>query len=115
MGFINVDCYMKVSDYNKLLKMRGLKTITLGKNEFFIHENRDVSKSIDKYLENNTTINLNGRELKSKGHTYENFARCWGTGITFFVIVPDDAVFLAAVAASFAQGGAGLQGNGGAA
>ena len=92
MGFINVDCYMKVSDYNKLLKMRGLKTITLGKNEFFIHENRDVSKSIDKYLENNTTINLNGRELKSKGHTYENFARCWGTGITFFVIVPDDAV-----------------------
>ena len=92
MGFINVDCYMKVSDYNKLLKMRGLKTITLGKNEFFIHENRDVSKSIDKYLENNTTINLNGRELKSRGHTYENFARCWGTGITFFVIVPDDAV-----------------------
>lgn len=76
MGFINVDCYMKVSDYNKLLKMRGLKTITLVKNEFFIHENRDVSKSIDKYLENNTTINLNGRELKSKGHTYENFARC---------------------------------------
>ena len=64
MGFINVDCYMKVSDYNKLLKMRGLKTITLGKNEFFIHENRDVSKSIDKYLENNTTINLNGREFK---------------------------------------------------
>ena len=92
MGFINVDCYMKVSDYNKLLKMRGLKTITLGKNEFFIHENRDVSKSIDKYLENNTTINLNGREIKSKGHTYENFARCWGTGITFFVIVPDNAV-----------------------
>ena len=92
MGFINVDCYMKVSDYNKLLKMRGLKPITLGKNEFFIHENRDVSKSIDKYLENNSTINLNGRELKSKGHTYENFARCWGTGITFFIIVPDDAV-----------------------
>ena len=92
MGFINVDCYMKVSDYNKLLEMRGIKPITLGKNEFFIHENRDTSKSIDKYLENNTTLNLNGRELKSKGHTYENFARCWGTGMTFFIIVPDDVV-----------------------
>ena len=92
MGFIKVDCYMKVSDYNKLLEMRGLKPITLGKNEFFIHENRDTSKSIDKYLENNPTLNLNGRELKSKGHTYENFARCWGTGMTFFIIVPDDVV-----------------------
>lgn len=92
MGFINVDCYMKVSDYNKLLEMRGLKPITLGKNEFFVHEDRDVSKSIDSYLKNNSTINLSGRELKSKGHTYENFARCWGTGMTFFIIVPDDVV-----------------------
>ncbi len=92
MGFINVDCYMKVSDYNKLLEMRGLKSITLGKKEFFIHEDRDVSKSIDSYLKNNSTINLSGRELKSKGHTYENFARCWGTGMTFFIIVPDDVV-----------------------
>lgn len=92
MGFINVDCYMKVSDYNKLLEMRGLKSITLGKNEFFIHEDRDVSKSIDSYLKNNSTINLSGRELKSKGHTYENFARCWGTGMTFFIIVPDDVI-----------------------
>ena len=71
MGFINVDCYMKLSDYNKLLEMRGIKPITLAKNEFFIHENRDTSKSIDKYLKNNQTFNLNGRELKSKGHTYE--------------------------------------------
>lgn len=92
MGFINVDCYMKVSDYNKLLEMRGLKSITLGKKEFFIHEDRDVSKSIDSYLKNNSTINLSGRELKSKGHTYENFARCWGTGMIFFIIVPDDVV-----------------------
>ncbi|MBU5336923.1 ABC transporter permease [Intestinibacter bartlettii] len=92
MGFINVDCYMKLSDYNKLLEKRGLKPITLGKNEFFIHENRDISKSIDKYLKNNSTLNLNGIELKSKGHTYENFARCWGTGMTFFIIVPDDTV-----------------------
>ncbi|ETJ16995.1 ABC-type transport system, permease Tn916-like protein [human gut metagenome] len=92
MGFINIDCYMKVSDYNKLLEMRGLKPITLEKNEFFIHENRDVSKSIDSYLKNNSTLNLSGRELKSKGHSYENFARCWGTGMTFFIIVPDDVV-----------------------
>ncbi len=101
VGYIDADCFMKVSDYNnfmkvsdynKLMDMRGLKPITLGEDEFFIYENRDISKSIDKYLKANNTLNLGGRVLKSNGHTSENYVSCWGSGIAFFIIVPDDTV-----------------------
>ncbi|MGM9531296.1 ABC transporter permease [Intestinibacter sp.] len=92
LGYIDVDCFLRVSDYNKLLKMRGLKPINLKDDEFFIHEYRDISKSVEKYLKNNDTLRINGKTLKSNGSTYENFANCWGSGMPYFIIVPDDAV-----------------------
>ena len=52
-GYIDVDCFLRVSDYNKLLKMRGLEPINLKDDEFFIHEYRDISQSVEKYLKNN--------------------------------------------------------------
>ncbi|MGM9534625.1 MAG: ABC transporter permease [Intestinibacter sp.] len=91
-GYVDVDCFLRVSDYNKLLKMRGLKPINLKDDEFFIHEYRDISQSVEKYLKNNDTLKINGKILKSTGNTYKNFASCWGSGMPYFIIVPDDIV-----------------------
>ena len=92
MGYIDVDCFLRVSDYNKLLKMRGLEPINLKDDEFFIHEYRDLSQSVEKYLKNNDTLKINGKTLKSSGSTDKNFASCWGSGMSYFIIVPDDVV-----------------------
>ena len=91
-GYIDVDCFLRVSDYNKLLKMRGLEPINLKDDEFFIHEYRDLSQSVEKYLKNNDTLKINGKTLKSTGSMYKNFATCWGSGMPYFIIVPDDAI-----------------------
>lgn len=91
-GYIDVDCFLRVSDYNKLLKMRGLEPINLKDDEFFIHEYRDISPSVEKYLKNNDTLKINGKTLKSTGSMHKNFATCWGSGMPYFIIVPDDAV-----------------------
>ena len=92
LGYVNVDCFLKVSDYNKLMTMRGLDPITLKSDEFFIHENRDISNLIEKYLESNDTLKIDGKTLKSKGSTYKNFASSWGSGMGYFIIVSDDMV-----------------------
>lgn len=92
MRYIDVDCFLRVSDYNKLLKMRGLEPINLKDDEFFIHEYRDISQSVEKYLKNNDTLKINGKTLKSSGSTDKNFASCWGSGMSYFIIVPDDVV-----------------------
>lgn len=92
MRYIDVDCFLRVSDYNKLLKMRGLEPINLKDDEFFIHEYRDLSQSVEKYLKNNDTLKINGKTLKSSGSTDKNFASCWGSGMSYFIIVPDDVV-----------------------
>ena len=91
-GYIDVDCFLRVSDYNKLLKMRGLEPINLKDDEFFIHEYRDISPSVEKYLKNNDTLKINGKTLKSTGSMHKTFATCWGSGMPYFIIVPDDAV-----------------------
>ena len=92
LSYVDVDCFLKISDYNKLMTMRGLDPITLESDEFFIHENRDISDLVEKYLESNDTLKIDGKTLKSKGSTYKNFASSWGSGMGYFIIVPDDMV-----------------------
>lgn len=89
VGYQPFDCYLKLSDYNKLLQMRGMKPISMQQDEFYIHTFRDVSKEIANYLEEHPEITVNGTTLKSHGFTDYKYTTSWSRGSSYIVIVPD--------------------------
>ena len=89
VGYQPFDCYLKLSDYNKLLQMRGMKPIFMQPDEFYIHTFRDVSKEIENYLEEHPEITVNGTTLKSHGFTDYKYTTSWSRGSSYIVIVPD--------------------------
>ena len=89
VGYQPFDCYLKLSDYNKLLQMRGMKPIFMQQDEFYIHTFRDVSKEIANYLEEHPEITVNGTTLKSHGFTDYKYTTSWSRGSSYIVIVPD--------------------------
>ncbi len=92
VGYQPFDCYLKLSDYNKLLQMRGMKPISMQQDEFYIHTFRDVSKEIANYLEEHPEITVNGTTLKSHGFTDYKYTTSWSRGSSYIVIVPDYVV-----------------------
>lgn len=89
VGYQPFDCYLKLSDYNKLLQMRGMKPIFMQPDEFYIHTFRDVSKEIANYLEEHSEITVNGTTLKSHGFTDYKYTTSWSRGSSYIIIVPD--------------------------
>lgn len=58
---------MEISDYNKIAKLYGHKTLTLGKNEYIIIANVEASiKMRNKALEAGTKITLEGKEYSPR-------------------------------------------------
>lgn len=92
LGYQEVDTYIRVSDYNKLLTMKGENPITLHDDEYFIHSFRDVSEEIKKYLKNNHSITINHHVLKSTDFTDKNYSSSWSRGSSYIIIVPDMVV-----------------------
>ncbi len=91
-GWRSTDQIIKLSDYNKLLELKGDKKVTLNEDEYILHvtkEFQDFIKDRDKIkgikLSNN--IKLKQKDFVNKGYTY-----AWGTGYGFVVVVPDKAV-----------------------
>lgn len=91
-GWRSTDQIIKLSDYNKLLELKGDKKVTLNDDEYILHitkEFQDFIKDRDKIkeikLSNN--IKLKQKDFVNKGYTY-----AWGTGYGFVVVVPDKAV-----------------------
>ncbi|AGX41966.1 ABC transporter permease [Clostridium saccharobutylicum] len=61
--------FVKISDYNKILKLRGEKEINLKKDEVLILSNYSkLVKPINEKLENNNKVNINGKEYFVKNH-----------------------------------------------
>lgn len=89
VGYQPFDCYLKLSDYNKILQMRGMKPIFMQPDEFYIHTFRDVSKEIANYLEEHSEITVNGTTLKSHGFTDYKYTTSWSRGSSYIIIVPD--------------------------
>lgn len=89
VGYQPFDCYIRLSDYNKLVKMRKMKEIKLNDNEFFIHSFRDVSKELKEYLNKNKTLNVSGVKLKNNGFTDYRYTTSWSRGSSYIIIVPD--------------------------
>ena len=61
--------FVKISDYNKILKLKGEKEINLNKDEVLILSNfNKLIKPINEKLKNNNKINIKGKEYLVKNH-----------------------------------------------
>lgn len=92
VGYQPYDCYLRLSDYNQLLKMRGLKEITLKDGEYFIHTFRDVEEELKIYLQTHQTIQVGEYTLHNKGMTSRNYTTAWSRGSSYIVVVPDQVI-----------------------
>ena len=88
-GFYDYDTYLKVSDYNKLLEMLGVKPIHLKENEYFVTGDKTVQKYLKEIEKENNNITINGKQLSLKSTTIENFRLGWSTGNSFLIVIPD--------------------------
>lgn len=93
-GWREKDQVIKLSDYNRLLELKGSEPVSLQEDQYLLHVTRELkkeiinSKAINKItLENGIT--LTQKEVLTDGYTY-----AWGAGYGFVVVVPDSAVNL---------------------
>ena len=89
-GLYDYDTYLKVSDYNKLLEMLGVKPIHLKENEYFVTGDKTVQKYLKEIEKENNNITINGKQLSLKSTTIENFRLGWSTGNSFLIVIPDN-------------------------
>ena len=89
-GYIRFDAYIRESDYNKLLKMLGREQVNLKNDEYYIHGNQDLRKQLTKAVNNNPQVTINGYTLNAKDFTTKDFVTGWGTGSSYFIIIPDE-------------------------
>lgn len=87
--FTDYDSVMKLSDYNQLLTMRNMDTISLQEDEYII-----VTSSQSKYLvEGNASIKQiqlsSGDFLQLKGVTTETFWYTLNSRSDFVIVIPD--------------------------
>lgn len=91
-GWREYDQVIKLSDYNRLLELKGDEPITLSGNEYIVN----VAKELKNFLtEDNSikTITLsNGKELKLKEVLATGYSYAWGIGYGFIIVVPDSVV-----------------------
>lgn len=89
--FYYFDPVMKVSDYNKLLKLRNMNTIELEDNEYFLV----TSSQLLYKVENNNdikTLNFSSHKLHLKGIDTKSFWYNMTSTGRFMVVVPDKYV-----------------------
>ncbi|MCM0744383.1 ABC transporter permease [Clostridioides difficile] len=89
--FYDFDPVMKVSDYNKLLKLRNMNTIELKDNEYFLV----TSSQLLYKVENNNdikTLNFSSHKLHLKGIDTKSFWYNMTNTGRFMVVVPDKYV-----------------------
>ena len=62
-------CFVKISEYNKILKLKGEKEINLNKDEVLILSNYNkLIKPINEKLKNSNKVNIKGKEFLVKNH-----------------------------------------------
>ena len=90
-GWRDFDQLIKLSDYNKLLEMRGMETVTLDDNEYILH----VSRGYEGFKNNRELESItldNGIELQQKLFTSYKYTTSLAYGGGYVVVVPDYAV-----------------------
>lgn len=91
-GWRETDQVIKLSDYNKLLELKGDKKVTLKDDEYLLHITKELKDNLEDKKEISHITLANGKtltlkEIKSEGYTY-----AWGMGYGFVIVVPDEAV-----------------------
>lgn len=90
-GWRTEDKVVKLSDFNKLLEMKGDKPITLKKDEYYLNVTKEYKESASTFELKEITlsngITLKRKEVSTKGYTY-----AWGAGYGYITVVPDSAV-----------------------
>ncbi|KJU72194.1 FtsX-like permease family protein [Clostridium baratii] len=92
MGNIDV---MSISDFNKVRELKGEEPITLNNDSVLIQSNASFTKpEVDKFMENNTKIKLQGKEynIANKKLIQDANATTGMSDIFFNVIVPDSLI-----------------------
>ncbi|MFF2793742.1 FtsX-like permease family protein [Lysinibacillus xylanilyticus] len=90
---IDVD-FIKISDYNKMLKLKGEKEVHINNNEVLLLSNHELLiKSINEKLKNNNKINLKDKEYVVKNpKVIQDNLQTSGGPANFFTIVINDEI-----------------------
>ncbi|MBE1303540.1 ABC transporter permease [Clostridium botulinum] len=88
--------FVKISDYNKMLKLKGKKEINLNKNEILVMStNNAVVKQANEKLKNNKKFNIKGKEYLVKNNKIidENLQNYLLADNIFTVIISDEFLY----------------------
>lgn len=91
-GWRGTDTYLRVSDYNKLLELKGRSPITLKDNEYYIHSSSSVYDGIMEIKDKLKTIKIGDKTLKLKDVASLYYTSSWSYGNGFVIVVPDNIV-----------------------
>ena len=91
-GWRGKDTYLRLSDYNKLLELKGRNPITLDEDEYYIHSSSSVYDGIVDIEDKLKTIKIGDKTLKLKDVTSLYYTSSWSYGNGFVIVVPDNIV-----------------------
>ena len=91
-GWRGTDTYLKLSDYNKLLELKGRNPITLNNDEYYIHTSNSSYNGIMDIIDTLDTIKVGDKALKLKDITDSYYTSSWSFGNGFVIVVPDNII-----------------------
>lgn len=91
-GWRGTDTYLKLSDYNKLLELKGRNPITLNNDEYYIHTSNSSYNGIMDIIDTLDTIKVGDKALKLKDITDSYYTSSWSFGNGFVIVVPDSII-----------------------
>lgn len=91
-GWRKTDQVIKLSDYNKLLELKGDKKVTLKDDEYLLHITKELKDNLEDKKEISHITLANGKTLKLKEIKSEGYTYAWGMGYGFVIVVPDEAI-----------------------
>ena len=91
-GWRGTDTYLKLSDYNKLLELKGRDPITLNNDEYYIHTSNSSYSGIMDIIDTLDTIKVGDKALKLKDITDSYYTSSWSFGNGFVIVVPDSII-----------------------
>lgn len=83
---------IKLSDYNKLLRLKKSPIIKLKDNEYILHVAREYKDKLKEARSLESITLSNGVELKKRDFIEQGYSFSWGYGYGYLVVVPDSAV-----------------------
>lgn len=86
---------LRISDYNKNRKLSGKEELELKEDEVLVVSNMEaMAKTVERFLENEDIINIDGKEYKIKNDTIirDSLVTSPSANVIFAVVVPDSLV-----------------------